>query len=214
MMLKFELKDCMLGMAEYPDKYFGLAIVDPPYGFGEKICNLRNRSAKWNSSPPEETYFVELKRVSKNQIIWGANYFNCFNGKMGAIIWNKNQPMPDFSKAEIASNSLHKKIEIYNQTWTNYVNEKETSNETEKPVALYRWLLQNYAKPGDIILDTHVGSASSLIACEMEGFEYVGFELDEDYYKAATERIKRFRMQPDIFRPQPERTETIQMVME
>ena len=199
--------DCMEYMASLPDKYYELAIVDPPYGIGVSEMNIGARVNKnlscdnkgWDIIIPTDEYFNELQRISSNQIIWGANYFNCFNGNHGAIIWNKNNPMPTQSDCEIASYSKHKKVAIYNQTWTNYVNTKSTNHPTEKPVALYKWLLKNYAKPGDKILDTHGGSGSICIACHDMGFDLDWIELDEDYYNAAIKRFNTHTAQGSLF---------------
>jgi site-specific DNA-methyltransferase (adenine-specific) len=196
-------EDCMAGMARYSDKYFDLAIVDPPYGIGAPKANIGARRHKnascdgkdWDSAIPTCEYFDELRRVSKEQIIWGSNYFNSFFGNRGAIVWDKVNPLPTSSRCEIASYSKHQRVAYYRQVWTNYVNEKETQHPTEKPIALYKWLLTNYAKPGDKILDTHVGSASSLIACYDLGFDAVGFELDEDYYRISRERLENHMKQ-------------------
>ena len=208
--------DCMDYMAGLPNKAFDLAIVDPPYGIEAPDMNIGARSYKnascdgknWDKVIPTQKYFDELRRVSKEQIIWGGNYFNSFSGNHGAIIWDKVNPLPTSSRCEIASYSKHQRVAYYQQTWTNYVNSKETTHPTEKPIALYKWLLSNYAKPGDKILDTHVGSASSLIACHQMGFEYWGFELDAEYYNAATERLNKVKAQVDIFEaaelPKPE----------
>lgn len=193
-------------MSIYPDKYFDLAIVDPPYGIGvgvfqpvggRKQLNIDNK--KWDISIPNIEYFIELRRVSKHQIIWGCNYFNQFSGKMGAIVWNKLQPLPDSSQCEIASYSGLKKVGMYEQRWTNFVNTKETSHPTEKPVKLYEWLLMNYAKSGDKILDTHLGSGSIAIACHNLGFDLTACELDTDYYEAALKRLKQHQSQLTIF---------------
>lgn len=194
---KFILGDCMdqeTGLPSYPDKFFDLAIVDPPYGIGNFVQtsgNVRGEGVVWNDETPVWDYFIQLRRVSRNQIIWGANYYNCFDSTGGAIVWVKNQPMPNFSKAEIASCSFHKKVEVANLTWTNYVNTKQSKHPCEKPIALYKWLLQTYAQPGDLVLDTHVGSASSLIACEALGFNYHAWEIDPDYYHAAKNRMSK-----------------------
>ena len=193
-------EDCMKGMAEIPDNYFELAIVDPPYGIGnfvQSTGNVRGDAVEWNNYIPQKEYFEELRRISVDRIIWGANYYNCF--ETGAIVWVKNQPMKDFSKAEIASCTQHKKVEVYTQTWTNYVNTKKTKHPSEKPFLLYKWLLYNYAKEGDKILDTHVGSGSSIIACIDMGFEYMGFEIDTDYYNAMNDRIYHFTRQEVLF---------------
>jgi len=144
-------------MKRYPDNYFDLAIVDPPYGIGVSEMNIGARKIKnkscdnkgWDNNIPTDEYWNELYRVSKHQIVWGANYFNCFNGKNGAIIWHKNNPLPTSSDCEIASYSKHSKVAIYNKTWTNYVNDKQTNHPTEKPIQLYEWLLKNYAKEGE-----------------------------------------------------------------
>lgn len=196
---KFILGDCMdekNGLPSYPDKFFDLAIVDPPYGIGNFVQvtgNVRGEIVGWNDSIPERRFFSELKRVSKNWIIWGANYYNCFDSIGGAIVWMKNNPNPNFSKAEIASCSFHKKVEVVEKTWAGFygTQEKQSNHPCEKPISLYRWLLENYAKPGQLILDTHVGSASSLIAFESMGFDYVGFEIDPDYYAAAKNRMSK-----------------------
>ena len=196
--------DCMEGMKEFPDKYFELAIVDPPYGIninhnmgrrkGDKDSNYKK--VDWDSEIPNETYFEELFRVSKNQIIWGANYFNMPPTK-SFIVWRKPQisERMSFSMLEYAWSSF----DITSKEWIGMSNEKDRIHPTQKPVALYTWLLNNYAKKGDKILDTHVGSASSLIACHKLGFEYIGFEIDEDYFKSATERLEAVKAQISIF---------------
>ena len=200
-MKKFILGDCMhpeYGLPSYPDKYFDLAIVDPPYGIGVNH-NMGRRSGDkksnyapvyWDKLSPSIEYFMELRRVSRNQIVWGANHFiskmpfdsSCW------IMWDK----------KFSSNISFAQFEL---AWTSFSGvckkAKKSSSQldrihpTQKPVALYRWLLENYAKPGQLILDTHVGSASSLIACESMGFDYVGFEIDPDYYAAAKNRMSK-----------------------
>ena len=199
--------DCIEYMAGLPDKAFDLAIVDPPYGIGVDSLNFGAREMKnkscdgkgWDNSTPPDEYFVELKRVSCEQIIWGANYFNCFSNKHGAIVWDKENPMPTSSQCEIASYSKHQRVAYYRQTWTNYVNTKGTAHPTEKPVKLYEWLLTNYAKPGQRILDTHLGSGSSAIAAHNLGFDFVGMELDKDYYEAAVKRFEQHKKQIRLF---------------
>ena len=209
-MNRFDNIDCLLGMREYPDKYFDLAIVDPEYGIGaDKKNSVRklqsSKSAalskfygnqRWDDRADED-YFNDLFRVSKNQIIWGANYFGLIGGY---IYWRKNVTMPTYSTGELAFCSLINKIDEYEYTWHGMLQEnmkqkEERIHPTQKPIALYKWLLTKYAKPNDKILDTHVGSASSLIACEDLGFEYVGFELDKDYFDAANKRLEQFRSQ-------------------
>lgn len=217
--------DCLELMRTLPDKCIDLAICDPPYGdggtglkrsdnsrFGGHFDNYKNEggvertggkwAAKygkkivvWDKAPSKE-YFEELFRVSKNQIIWGGNYFQlppcrCF------IIWRKTNIPEKFTMAmcEYAWTSFND-----NAKWLEIsaVGQDGRFHPTQKPVALYKWILDNYAKPGDKILDTHVGSASSLIACEDFGFKYVGFEIDADYYKLGQERLERNRAQMTI----------------
>jgi site-specific DNA-methyltransferase (adenine-specific) len=203
MAIQITNEDNMELMARYPDNHFDLAIVDPPFGIGNFVQttgNKRGKEVTWNDSTPNDEYFNELKRVSKNRIIFGANYYNCFDGNMGAIVWVKNQPMPNFSKAVIASCSLHKKIEIYKQTWTNFVQEgRSTQHPCEMPVKLYEWLLMNYAKEGDKILDTHLGSGSIAIACHNLGFDLTACELDKEYFDAAMKRLKQHQAQQRLF---------------
>ena len=186
-------------MARYEDNHFDLAIVDPPFGIGnfvQQTGNKRGEKVDWNNSIPNKKYFEELRRVSKNRIIFGANYYNCFDGKGGAIVWVKNQPMPDFSKCVIASCSSHKKIEIYNQTWTNFSCKGRTGiHPCEMPVQLYEWILMNYAKEGDKILDTHLGSGSIAIACHNLGYDLTACELDKDYFELAIKRINQHKSQ-------------------
>jgi len=249
--------DCMEGMKEFPDGYFDLAIVDPPYGGGavkdaEETFNgavkgrfggrfekyleeqpknpelgahfvgrgrskkyqemyqpeikLDRRGGQWAAKyekdikhwdvAPDESYFKELFRVSKNQIIWGGNYFSlpptrCF------LIWRKLTISETFTMAmcEYAWTSFNE-----NAKWIELVPQgKDRFHPTQKPVALYEWVLQHYAKDGDRILDTHVGSASSLIACRNTGHPFVGFEIDETYYKKSKERLDRETAQRNIF---------------
>ena len=193
-------------MARYPDNYFDLAIVDPPYGinvhqnYGVGNRNDKDKDSKnWDSKTPNKAYFDELKRVSKEQIIWGANYFNCFNGKGGAIIWNKKQPLPDSSQCEIASYSRLQKVGMYEQRWTNFVNTKKTNHPTEKPIELYNWLLKNYAQEGFKILDTHLGSGSIAIACHDYDFELTACELDKEYFDNSVKRITNHVGQQKLF---------------
>jgi len=202
-MINLNLGDCLEAMRKMKDNEFDLAIVDPPFGIGnfrQKTGNFRGEKVTWNDSIPSAEYFTELRRVSKNQIIWGANYYNCFSKKHGAIVWIKNQPMPNFSKAVIASCTLHQKIELYEQTWTNFVADGRcTKHPCEMPVALYTWLLEKYAKEGDRILDTHLGSGSIAIACHNLGYDLVGYELDEDYFQAAKKRLEEHQKQLRLF---------------
>lgn len=214
-MKKFILGDCMdpeYGLPSYPDKYFDLAIVDPPYGIGvgnmgmgigkyPKASKLKNRKwvkKNWDSDIPDRFYFEELFRVSKNQIIWGGNYFE-LPPCQGFVIWDKEIPEGlSFSDFEFAWTSFSRAAK--RARYRVYIDDNTNKfHPTQRPVKLYRWLLENYAKPGQLILDTHVGSASSLIACESMGFDYVGFEIDPDYYAAAKNRMSKGIQQAILF---------------
>jgi site-specific DNA-methyltransferase (adenine-specific) len=201
--------DCMDGMAQIPDKYFELAIVDPPYGLERhKRGSLRidktdkaDNGLQWDIKPTQE-YFDKLFRISKFQIIWGANNFTLPNTEY-FIIWDKHQTVNNFASAEYAWTNIPKPAQVFRHSIHQEMATRKDAggkiHPTQKPVKLYEWLLANYAKQGDKILDTHVGSASSLIACHNLGFEYVGFELDEDYYKAATERLEAVKAQMRLY---------------
>ena len=210
-MSEYHNLDCMEGMKEFPDKYFELAIVDPPYGIGDfnpdkwtdkktkkrisKKYEYVTKESKWNNTTPNDDYFKQLKRISINQIIWGANYYNCFSNKGGAIVWNKENPNPYLSSCEIASQTFFKKVDYYKLQWHGLGMHPKRSgiHPCEKPIKLYEWLLTNYAKQGDKLLDTHVGSGSSIIAFKKHNFDYVGFEIDKDYYKDSSKRINDFK---------------------
>lgn len=215
--------DCMAGMSEFPDQYFDLAIVDPPYGInigsatmgaGGGVAPHANRSAKNSgksgredvikpkiykafddSSTPDAAYFKELERVAKHRIIWGGNYFLDYLGKTEClIIWDKKRRGMNFADCEIAWTDFKEPCRICDYKWNGMLQEDMKNKEyrihpTQKPVALYEWIIARFAKPGDTILDTHVGSASSLIACHNLNHEYVGFEIDPDYYGMAKERL-------------------------
>ena len=208
-------------MARYDDNHFDLAIVDPPYGIGN-FCpenhtnkgsrknkegkwstnnghNTSSKKVEWNNNIPNQEYFSQLKRVSKEQIIWGANYFNCFNNKGGAIIWNKNCKHPNMSVCEIASYSKHKRVAYFESTRQNVNRCEETIHPCQKPVKLYEWLLMTYAKEGDKILDTHLGSGSIAIACHNLGYDLTACELDKEYYEAALKRIEQHKQQVRMF---------------
>jgi site-specific DNA-methyltransferase (adenine-specific) len=198
--IEYYNEDCMVGMARYPDKHFDLAIVDPPYrDINQPTKDMRaNGSMKSLEGRPSPEYFAELKRVSKEQIIWGANNFQLPQFK-GFVVWEKGIPM-DFtmSMAEIAS--LSEGISTISKIYKlRIAGAEDRIHPTQKPVKLYKWLLHNYAKKGDLILDTHVGSASSLIACYDMGFDAVGFELDKDYYEASKKRLNDFMAQGRLF---------------
>ncbi len=227
--------DCMEGMKQFPDKYFELAIVDPPYGINAPNMNmgsnksrkgdgypgistaerlrkgrlnqgagkLKNRAlntmnCEWDFEPPSEEYFKELFRVSANQIIWGGNYFNLPPTRC-IVCWDKCQPWDNFSQWEMAWTSFDKPAAIFRYSNTGGANAERKIHPTQKPVKLYQWLLSKYAKQGDKIIDTHVGSASSLIAAYQAGYEYVGFEIDTDYFNAAQERLNTEMSQVNVF---------------
>jgi site-specific DNA-methyltransferase (adenine-specific) len=191
--------DCMIGMARYPDKFFELAIVDPPYK--EDVSGLNvgtgNRNFKYNHfNVPGSEYISQLFRVSKNQIIWGFNYYMELLPSTDSIIfWYKHQN-GHFSEGEAAWCSLGK-TRFFDRPYQADIGDK--IHPTQKPVKLYRWLLKNYAKPGDKILDTHLGSGSSRIAAYDMGFDFYGFELDKDYYEAQEKRFNQFKMQTKLF---------------
>lgn len=185
-------------MKEFPDKYFELAIVDPPYGIGISSNPVRQAHDKkqWDNSIPNDEYFSELMRVSKNQIVWGGNYFP-LPPSQGFIIWDKKQP-EDFSLAmcEFAWISFQKPAKIWRYS---VLTERDKIHPTQKPIALYKWLLEHYAKPGDKILDTHLGSQSSRIAAHQMGFDFWGCEIDEEYFKQGCERFEREAAQLMMF---------------
>ena len=208
-MLEITNEDNMILMARYPDNHFDLAIVDPPYGIGNWVQtsgNVRGSAVTWNDSIPDKSYFNELQRVSKEQIIWGANYYNCFNGRGGAIVWNKQVPREsNMSVCEIASYSRLARVDYVHIKWQNINRKEVTIHECQKPVKLYEWLLMNYAKEGDKILDTHLGSGSIAIAIDkvnkIEGMNLslTACELDKDYFDAAMKRIEQHTRQTTIF---------------
>ena len=194
-------EDCMIGMARYPDKYFDLAIVDPPYGINinmnagrKKDTKSKKRTLKqWDNKVPDYIYFVELFRISKNQIIWGGNYFtDKLPISMGWIYWDKmrNEGL-SFSDGELAWTSYNKSLKSARIQYDGFLGmEGEKFHPTTKPIKLYKWLLKNYAKQGDKILDTHLGSGSSRIAAYEMGFDFTGFELDKEYFDAQEKRYK------------------------
>ena len=199
-------------MKTLPDKAFELAIVDPPYGIGISSNPVRQMHTKknWDNAIPNEEYFKELMRVSVNQIIWGGNYFG-LPATQNYIVWDKVQPQ-DFSLAmcELAWCSIQKPAKIFKYS---VLKEKGKQHPTQKPINLYQWLLRNYAKPGDKILDTHLGSGSSRIACYNLGFDFVGCEIDEDYFKAQEERFNKHTAQIRLFDPAPKQeTEQLQII--
>ena len=194
--IKLLLADCMDVMAEYPDNYFDLAVVDPPYGIGEDGGKARTRGSKrtngvkkgWDNNRPSQAYFDELRRVSENQIIWGGNYFaDILPASRCWLYWQKNMG-GDFADGELAWTSFDKVLRQYTKR-------SETFNRihpTQKPVALYDWTFTNYAEPGQRIIDTHLGSGSSAIAAHRHDFaEFVGIEIDAEYYHDGVKRFRR-----------------------
>tara|TARA_Y100001973_G_scaffold106791_1_gene187703 strand:+ start:8502 stop:9083 length:582 start_codon:yes stop_codon:yes gene_type:complete len=193
----------MEAMKEKPDNFFDLAIVDPPYGIGnwqKKYTKDRSRSFfGWNEETPQKEYFQELRRVSRHQIIWGANYFNCFDTG-GVIVWNKRMPeKSNLSVCEIASCSLQKKVSYVDIIWQNVNRTEPIIHPCQKPVSLYIWCLQKYAKKGFKILDTHLGSGSSAIAAAKLNLPFWGYEINKGYFKATKKRIENFNNQLTLF---------------
>tara|TARA_R100000353_G_scaffold170048_1_gene133490 strand:- start:659 stop:1327 length:669 start_codon:yes stop_codon:yes gene_type:complete len=218
--MKLTNEDNMDLMKRYDDNFFDLAIVDPPYGIGDWVDKYRNdnnikiyksgnkkgkkweriktkwKNFSWNDAKPEKEYFDQLKRVSKEQIIWGANYFNCFDEKGGAIIWNKKvNEKSNLSICEIASYSKHKKVSYFESIWQNINRKEEIIHPCQKPIKLYEWLLMNYAKKGDKILDTHFGSGSLGIACHNLKFDLTACEINKEYFDRSIKRINEHKQQ-------------------
>ena len=195
--------DCMEGMKEYPDKYFDLAIVDPPYGIGAGRMQMGSgkhifKKGDWDKNIPNEKYFNKLFGLTKNQIIWGGNYY-ALPISNDWIIWDKLNPNLSFSEAELAWCSKSRNIRICKHYSAN-LNGQPKIHPTQKPVALYKWLLKNYANPGDMILDTHGGSLSISIACYDMGFDLTAFEIDKDYYDASHKRFNNHIAQLQLFK--------------
>jgi len=196
-------------MARYEDNHFDLAIVDPPYGIDVTKMTLGNGKNKinrglsnWDNNIPKKKYFDELKRVSKNYIVWGANYMTTYlPPSMGWIYWDKGTGANDFSDGELAFSSFNRALRSYKVSWVgaNANNGTPRIHPTEKPIRLYEWILMNYAKEGDKILDTHLGSGSIAIACHNLGFDLTACELDKEYYEAATKRLNQHQAQITLF---------------
>lgn len=203
------LMDCIEGMKQFPDKIFDLAVVDPPYGIdidnGKKgnFVMTKHKSKGWDASVPEMEYFIELFRVSKRQIIFGGNYFE-LEKKKGWICWDKVNPLKGkFSDFELAWTSFLNCDRIYKQEWIGFGRkflEKDGSiHPTQKPIRLYEWILKEFAEEGWVILDTHLGSQSSRIAANKAGLDFVGFEVDVDYFKSGNKRFLNFISQTRLF---------------
>ena len=209
--------DCMEGMKQFPDKYFDLAVVDPPYGIGESGSknNTRSKLAKSKNykafsgndkEPPDSAYFNELFRVSKSQIIWGANHFiskipfdsSCW------IVWDKMNGENDFADCELEWTSFKTAVRKFEFRWQGMLqhdmkNKEERIHPTQKPIALYSWILKNYAKPGFKILDTHLGSGSSRIAAYDAGLDFVGYEICKEYFDKQEQRFQDHIAQMSLF---------------
>jgi site-specific DNA-methyltransferase (adenine-specific) len=230
------LQDCIQGMKQFPDNHFDLAVVDPEYGIGtgamgylktKRPVKQRNGTKslftpktiydnyQWDNNTPQDEYFEQLFRVSKNQIIWGANYFGLSGGM---LVWNKLNGETSFSDGEIAYCSFNNKVDIVYYRWSGMIQGKTCSRDfykaipqegdkrlnekrihpTQKPVKLYEWIFHNYAKPTDKILDSHVGSGSSRIAAHKAGLDFTGFEIDPKYHKAQETRYNNFKAQTTL----------------
>ena len=206
-------EDNMKLMARYPDNHFDLAIVDPPYGIGvTKNKRLNNNSNNdWDNEIPSAEYFKQLKRVSKNQIIWGGNYFiEHLQNTRCYLNWDKLNHSDTYAACEMAWTSFDKNAKIFKYMWDGNrygfigsikgVGKKSIrTHPTQKPIALYEWLLMNYAKEGDKILDTHLGSGSISLACHNLGYDLTACELDAEYYNAAMKRLKQHQQQLTMF---------------
>jgi site-specific DNA-methyltransferase (adenine-specific) len=213
-MIKITNECNMALMARYPDNYFELAIVDPPYGIGadkaqnaggEKYGYKKYKETDWDSSIPNISYFNELKRISKNQIVWGGNYMTEFlKPSMGWVLWDKGQRNFSLADGELAWTSFNKALRIFTMPRGTALQDANKNgggriHPTQKPVKLYEWLLLNYAKEGDKILDTHLGSGSIALACHNLKFDLTACELDKDYYEASLKRLHIHQSQLQMF---------------
>lgn len=217
-MINLHHGDCMDALRAMPDNAYDLAIVDPPYGIdinnqsqgkgGGVARKIEYRKKDWDKAAPEIDYFNEMRRVSKNQIVWGANHFisrlpidsSCW------VVWDKDNGTTDFADCELAWTSFKTAVRCFKWTWAgmrqqNMKHKEKRIHPTQKPVQLYKWLLQNYANPGDKILDTHLGSGSIAIACHDMGFDLDAWEIDKDYFNAASKRLRHHQAQLQMFQP-------------
>jgi len=204
-------EDCMTAMSRMVDKQYQLAIVDPPYGIGMmdsdnksrgKLAKAKDYKKIHDSDSPNVEYFQQLQRVSVNQVIFGANHFISKNPIDSScwLVWDKDNGNNDFADCELAWTNFKTAVRRFKYRWNGMLqqdmkNKEHRIHPTQKPVALYQWILKNYAKPGDRILDTHGGSCSLAIACDIMGFDAVIYEIDKDYYDAAVERFNRHKQQ-------------------
>jgi len=208
--IKLYNQDCMEAMKDMADNAFELAIVDPPYGINiakgrdGKARWVKREKREWDKEIPTKQYYLELFRISKNQIVWGANYMvEHLPPSMGWVLWDKGQRNFSLADGELAFTSFDKALRVFDFARVKALHEKKDFGErhhpTQKPVALYKWLLQNYAKEGDKILDTHLGSGSIAIACHDLCYDLTGYEIDREYYDNACLRLKRHKAQGQLF---------------
>tara|TARA_R100000700_G_C3163467_1_gene139043 strand:+ start:116 stop:742 length:627 start_codon:yes stop_codon:yes gene_type:complete len=208
-MIKLHNKDCMVAMAGFSDNQFDLAIVDPPYGinFAKKHTGkgwIVRDDKEWDKEIPKPKYYKELFRVSKNQIIWGANYMvENIPPSMGWIFWDKGQRNFSLADGELAFTSFNRALRVFDMPRGSHKAQDDKTggkiHPTQKPIKLYEWILINYAKEGDKILDTHLGSGSIAIACHNLGYDLTGYEIDTEYYEAAIKRLKQHQSQLRMF---------------
>lgn len=219
-MINLYNEDCLQAMRKMETDQYDLAIVDPPYGINasnksfmrtgiqrgnSKCVSGLYKSSNWDHTKPSKEYFLELLRVSKNQVIWGGNYFiEYLHNTSCILVWDKKNGKNLYSDCEMAWGSFKSAAKMFSYKWhgmlqENMKNKEKRIHPTQKPVALYAWILNNYAKEGDKILDTHLGSGSIAIACHDMGFSLDGYELDTDYYKAACKRLKEHQRQLKLF---------------
>ena len=208
----------MEAMGLMKDNEFDLAIVDPPYGIGFGEFNRTNKASNgerykadkyknsnWDDSIPSDEYFSELMRISKNQIVWGGNYFPFLwkNGCKAFVYWHKGNPVPNFADGELAWTSFNKVAKQLDYRYYGNLEGNTSASDkihpTQKPIFLYKWLLENYAEKGDKIIDTHLGSGSSRIAADKLGFDFTGYEIDKDYFEAQEKRFKDYKSQMVLF---------------
>ena len=208
-------EDCVEGLKRFSDNYFDLAIVDPPYGIGmskvkkwstSKKCLAKSNNYKtgnWDNEIPNMEYFTELFRVSKNQIIWGGNYYaHLLPASSAWIVWDKENDGTKTADCEMAWTSFNTAARIFRWMWRGFLQDGEAEKKIhicQKPVKLYEWILEQYGSDANLILDTHLGSGSSRIACNKAGKQFVGFEIDKDYYEAQEKRFKDFVSQLRMF---------------
>lgn len=208
-------RDCMEAMREYPDKYFDLAVVDPMYGIGENGAKSGSRTklakrkdyTPVDDTPPSADYFNELFRISKNQIIWGANHFieNICKNSSHWIVWDKDNGENKYADCELAWTSFPGSVKKFKYTWAGMRQEQQgyrhqhRIHPCEKPFVLYQWIYQNYAKPGYKILDTHLGSGSSRIAAYDAGLDFTGFEIHKGYFDLQEARFLQHTAQTNLF---------------